>query len=299
MIYVTYTCSYPLCAKSPLQSAIANLHFPCGGLFFLCCGVTDVKMPKIRRAIGHERDASEPNNTDEGGMQKPDISYIELIAKAILAAPLKRLCLQEIYDYIERSHLYFREADPGWRNSVRHNLSLHECFCKGDRCENGKGHYWFVNPANLEDFRRGDFRRRLVKARVRRAMQDLYVRCHPYFTASSPYAPLRSYSLYRSGCESIGSSLPQALSPTVAPPLAMFFHCGHYLRPASQLAPPAGDVVSVDPVDSREHGQSTPIPISLSEKGHLALATLERNGGDCTSSQHGIVFSIENILAAK
>lgn len=249
-------------------------------------------MPKVRRAIGCEREASKQDNNDEEGMQKPDISYIELIAKAILAAPLKRLCLQEIYDYIERSHLYFREADPGWRNSVRHNLSLHECFCKGDRCENGKGHYWYVNPANLEDFRRGDFRRRLVTARVRRA-QELYVRCHPYFNTSPPCAPLRLY--YPSCCESTGSSLTQALSPTVAPPLV--FHCAHYLKPANQLSTPAGNVASVVSADSRTVGNDT--TVSPLEKSQLALATLETSNGECPSSQRGIVFSIENILAAK
>ena len=122
--------------------------------------------------------------------RKPDISYIEMIARAILDSPLKKLCLQDIYETIERNYPYFRTAQPGWRNSVRHNLSLHECFSKGERCENGKGHYWCIHPANMDDFRRGDFRRRLVKARVRR-MQSLSAYYHPY--TPDLYAPLQYY----------------------------------------------------------------------------------------------------------
>lgn len=34
------------------------------------------------------------------------------------------------------------------------------------RCENGKGNYWSVHPANMDDFRRGDFRRRRARIQV-------------------------------------------------------------------------------------------------------------------------------------
>lgn len=138
-------------------------------------------------------EASSPQREDQ---RKPDISYIEMIARAILASPEKKLCLQDIYEVIEKNHPYFRTALPGWRNSVRHNLSLHECFCKGERCENGKGHYWCIHPANQDDFQRGDFRRRLVKARIRR-MQAMSLQCHPYapkIYCSYPPTPLPYYT---------------------------------------------------------------------------------------------------------
>lgn len=143
-------------------------------------------MPKIKRSCcdssfdrekqGELTDVLRENSDP----QKPDISYIEMIARAILESPTKKLRLQEIYDSIERGYPYFRNADPGWRNSVRHNLSLHECFCKGERCENGKGHYWVIHPANLPDFQRGDFRRRLIRSRARRLQQCQYLQYHPY-----------------------------------------------------------------------------------------------------------------------
>ncbi len=96
--------------------------------------------------------------------RKPDASYIELIAKALLESPEQRLTLRDIYDALEKKHPYFQVADAGWKNSVRHNLSLHKCFCKTDK--RGKGHYWNIHPINLQDFKAGDFRRKTVQSRA-------------------------------------------------------------------------------------------------------------------------------------
>ncbi|KAL7292654.1 hypothetical protein TKK_0013780 [Trichogramma kaykai] len=101
---------------------------------------------------------------------KPQHSYIGLIAMAILSSPEKKLVLSDIYQYILENYPYFRRRGPGWRNSIRHNLSLNDCFVKSGRSANGKGHYWAIHPANLEDFRRGDFRRRKAQRKVRRHM---------------------------------------------------------------------------------------------------------------------------------
>ncbi|XP_063879442.1 hepatocyte nuclear factor 3-gamma-like [Scylla paramamosain] len=99
---------------------------------------------------------------------KPQHSYIGLIAMAILSSPDKKLVLSDIYQYILDNYAYFRSRGPGWRNSIRHNLSLNDCFIKAGRSANGKGHYWAIHPANLDDFSRGDFRRRRAQRRVRK-----------------------------------------------------------------------------------------------------------------------------------
>ncbi|GAB6021455.1 hypothetical protein CHUAL_004060 [Chamberlinius hualienensis] len=99
---------------------------------------------------------------------KPQHSYIGLIGMAILSSPDKKLVLSDIYQYILDNYSYFRNRGPGWRNSIRHNLSLNDCFVKAGRSANGKGHFWAIHPANLEDFKKGDFRRRKAQRRVRK-----------------------------------------------------------------------------------------------------------------------------------
>ncbi|GAB1603304.1 hypothetical protein Ahia01_000611200 [Argonauta hians] len=91
---------------------------------------------------------------------KPALSYIALIATAILESTQQRLSLGSIYSWIETNYPFYRNRSQGWRNSVRHNLSLNECFVKAGRCEDGKGNYWAIHPANIQDFMRGDFRQR-------------------------------------------------------------------------------------------------------------------------------------------
>lgn len=101
---------------------------------------------------------------------KPSHSYIGLIAMAILSSKEKKLVLSDIYQWILDNYPYFRTRGPGWRNSIRHNLSLNDCFIKSGRSANGKGHYWAVHPANVDDFTRGDFRRRRAQRKVRKHM---------------------------------------------------------------------------------------------------------------------------------
>ena len=101
---------------------------------------------------------------------KPAHSYIGLIAMGILSSKDKKLVLSDIYQWILDNYPYFRTRGPGWRNSIRHNLSLNDCFIKSGRSANGKGHYWAVHPANVDDFSRGDFRRRRAQRKVRKHM---------------------------------------------------------------------------------------------------------------------------------
>ena len=57
-------------------------------------------------------------------------SYIALIVMAINSAPTKKMTLSEIYSFLQQSFPFFRSTYMGWKNSVRHNLSLNECFIK-------------------------------------------------------------------------------------------------------------------------------------------------------------------------
>ncbi|CAO2609697.1 Forkhead box protein C2 [Lemmus lemmus] len=81
---------------------------------------------------------------------------------AIQSSPSKRLTLSEIYQFLQARFPFFRGAYQGWKNSVRHNLSLNECFIKLPKGlgRPGKGHYWTIDPASEFMFEEGSFRRR-------------------------------------------------------------------------------------------------------------------------------------------
>lgn len=67
------------------------------------------------------------------GKHKPPYSFSCLIFMAIEASLTKCLPVRGIYDWIVQTFPYFQSASRGWRNSVRHNLSLNKCFKKIDR----------------------------------------------------------------------------------------------------------------------------------------------------------------------
>ncbi|KPP60365.1 hypothetical protein Z043_121644, partial [Scleropages formosus] len=68
-----------------------------------------------------------------GPNAKPPYSFSCLIFMAIEDAPSKRLAVKDIYGWILEHFPYFANAPTGWKNSVRHNLSLNKCFKKVDK----------------------------------------------------------------------------------------------------------------------------------------------------------------------
>uniref|UniRef100_A0A8B9MM53 Forkhead box protein G1 n=1 Tax=Accipiter nisus TaxID=211598 RepID=A0A8B9MM53_9AVES len=114
--------------------------------------------PRIPSCHVHTKKGLSMSVDETRFLEKPPLSYIALIAKAILSSPTNKMNLAAIYKYIEDNFPFYRNKGRGWRNSIRHNLSLNDCFIKVGRCEDGKGNYWSIHPSNLNDFVHGDFR---------------------------------------------------------------------------------------------------------------------------------------------
>lgn len=75
---------------------------------------------------------------------KPPFSYANMIGMALLRAPERKLTLAQIYEWIMSHFPYYMRTDPGWQNSIRHNLSLNKSFEKTEKSKDKKGHFWKI-----------------------------------------------------------------------------------------------------------------------------------------------------------
>lgn len=80
------------------------------------------------------------------------LALSSLIFMAIEDSNEKALPVKEIYAWIVQHFPYFKSAPNGWKNSVRHNLSLNKSFVKVEKAPNmGKGSLWRVEPQQRQN----------------------------------------------------------------------------------------------------------------------------------------------------
>lgn len=150
---------------------------------------TQVKLSHFDRSV-------DINDRKKG---KPPYSYISLIVMAILESSNRRQTLSGIIEHIKNRFPYYGDSCPakGWKNSIRHNLSLNDCFVKTfrDPTNPSKGHLWCLHPESAHMFEGGSFMRR--KKRFRKEPRaELEESCvMPYANVTlKPYHDIRMTS---------------------------------------------------------------------------------------------------------
>ncbi|CAJ1054686.1 forkhead box protein M1 isoform X2 [Xyrichtys novacula] len=134
----------------PLDDSLTNIQW-LGKM-----NTSDMEPDSSKQPANKENQSTDPqahqNATTKGESAKqpiserPPYSYMAMIQFAINSQKTRRMTLKEIYTWIEDHFPYFKDvAKPGWKNSIRHNLSLHDMFIRETSFDD-KVSFWTIRP---------------------------------------------------------------------------------------------------------------------------------------------------------
>ncbi|XP_067241718.1 forkhead box protein N2 [Chanodichthys erythropterus] len=221
--------------------------------------------------------SSAASHGGESVKSKPPFSFSLLIYMAIEQSPSKSLPVKDIYGWILEHFPYFSSAPTGWKNSVRHNLSLNKCFRKVERSlgkVNGKGSLWCVDP---------EYRPNLIQALKKQHFPTAHSFCTPPASPPSAFSPARH--LFLQDCSLKESDIDAATAMMLlnsAP--------GHHSDPCDPDSPidlsrPDSVLVSSDPKQDHNYSSSSFQRCSSrsSSSSSSSLSSLDEAG--CDSGQ--------------
>ncbi|AWP11036.1 putative forkhead box protein E4-like [Scophthalmus maximus] len=202
---------------------------------------------------------------------KPPYSYIALIAMAIANSPERKLTLGGIYKFIMERFPFYRENSKKWQNSIRHNLTLNDCFVKIPREPGrpGKGNYWTLDPAAEDMFDNGSFlRRRKRFKRTDVSTYPGYMQSSSAFTPTPMGRPSYPNTLYAG----IGSGYGPQLAATSPHHPAML----HHYQASAGVGQGQPRMFSIDSIISQQTGAQSCPGAELNPQALQALG----GGGD-------------------
>ncbi|XP_055918717.1 fork head domain transcription factor slp1-like [Eupeodes corollae] len=138
------------------------------------------------------------SSSNEDSDQRPPYTYSALIVMAIRSSPKRLLTLNEICSWIADNFPYYQNKRNTWQNSIRHNLSINQCFRRVPRPldDPGRGHYWTIDPS-AEDVTIGETTGRLRRKDSMAPNQySSYQYHHHHYHSNHQQAPASNYAIY-------------------------------------------------------------------------------------------------------
>ena len=159
-VYAAFSYSYPYLSLSCQESAWSASHIQTPNYYsgYSPIGHNSIAVDPCQGQVVKNVSSSKKKTKTEKAT-KPPYSYISLICMAIANSTNKKATLREIVQYIEDHFSYYR-SNKKWHGSIRHNLTINDCFVKLPRRPGHKYCLWTIDQNFSDMFDNGSLRRR-------------------------------------------------------------------------------------------------------------------------------------------